>query len=368
MKIIELIIVLLGLLFCLFLFYRFPRLKKVVATENSTKSDTVSIIIPARNEEINIANLLNDLKKQSFVPHEIIVIDDDSNDNTYNVAKSFGVRVIKIDNKPHDWMGKSWACQTGAEASSGSLLLFLDADIRLREDALQRLVNTQKEKNATISVQPYHKTKKLYEQFSAIFNIVQTASNGVCLPWKQTLGLFGPVIFINRTDYQKIGGHASVKGSLIEDISLGKQLKKVGLKYYLYVSEGDISYCMYSDGFKSLFQGWTKNIAAGASGMNLLIFCFVFVFITSLFSTPAHVIIYAINLDIIWLSIYSFLYLIWVLVLIILARKIGNFRFYTFVLFPIPLIFFTLVFVISFFIKIFRLKYKWKGRSISGKY
>ena len=67
---------------------------------NEKSSDSrLSVIIPVRNEEKNIVNLLNDLKKQSLIPLEIIVVDDESSDRTYEVAKGFGVNVIKIDQK-----------------------------------------------------------------------------------------------------------------------------------------------------------------------------------------------------------------------------------------------------------------------------
>lgn len=365
MQMVELSIAVIGLLLCIVLFNHFPRLSK--DKKEVQISPTVSVIIPARNEGKNIANLLDDLKKQTLTPFEIIVVDDMSSDETPKIAESFGVKVIRIKEKPDDWIGKSWACQKGAEAARGDLLLFLDADIRLTSNALLRLIKTQMEVNKTISVQPYHNTKKLYEQFSSIFNIVQTAANGVSLPWKKTLGLFGPVILISKKDYQSVGGHQSVKNSIIEDVALGKVLDKAGLKYNLYVSEGDISYRMYGDGFKSLFNGWTKNIASGASSMSFITFLMVFLFITSLVSVPSHIVIYAVGFDLLWLLIYCGLYLVWVITLLIISHKIGKFNPLGIILFPILVLFFTLVFIVSFFIKIFNLKYKWKGRSISGK-
>lgn len=362
---VELSISVIGLLLCFILFHHFPRLSQTRKKVDIAPS--VSVIIPARNEGRNIANLLNDLRKQSLPPLEIIVVDDMSSDDTLKIAKSFAVKVIKIEEKPDGWLGKSWACQKGADAAKGDFLLFLDADVRLSGNALFRLIKTQMEVCTTISVQPYHQTKKLYEQFSMIFNIVQTAADGVSLPWKKTTGLFGPVILISKNDYFSIGGHQSVKNSIIEDIALGKVLDKARLKYNLYVSEGDISYQMYGDGFKSLFNGWTKNIASGASSMSFVNFLLVFLFIASLISVPSNVVLYAINFDLLWLLLYCGLYLFWVIVLFFISHKIGRFNPLAIILFPILVLFFTLVFIVSFFIKIFNLKYKWKGRSISGK-
>ena len=106
---------------------------------------------------------------------------------------------------------------------------------------------------------------------------------------RETLGLFGPVILMTKGDYQTIGGHESVKRTIIEDIALGKQLKRAGLKYHLYVGKGDISYRMYSDGFRSLFNGWTKNIALGASNMSFFYFHIgLFVYNLSHFRSLTH--------------------------------------------------------------------------------
>ena len=58
------------------------------------------------------------------------MVNDESQDETESIARAFGVRVLSTDVKPADWVGKCWACQTGAEAATGDSLLFLDADVR----------------------------------------------------------------------------------------------------------------------------------------------------------------------------------------------------------------------------------------------
>lgn len=365
MKYVELAIAVIGLLLSIILFYRFPLLTKKDKKEHLPMS--VSIIIPARNEAANLDNLLNDLKKQTFVPLEIIVIDDVSEDDTAKVAERLGATVIKITDKPKNWLGKSWACQKGSEIAQGDYLLFLDADIRLQENALLRLVQTQQKHKSPISVQPYHKPQKAYEQLSLIFNLVQTAANGVSLPKAKNLGLFGPVILISKTDYLAINGHEKVKKSIIEDVALGQELHKAGIKYNLFVGDKELSYRMYRDGFKSLFHGWTKNIASGATNMSFGTFLLIFLWITSLISVPSHIVIYSVAFNLLFLIIYCGLYLGWFVVLSLLSRKIGRFNLLGVTLFPFHVIFFVIVFFVSLFIKIFNLSYRWKGRSIRGK-
>ncbi len=76
-------------------------------------------------------------------------MDDGSKDKTGEISKSFGVKVITISDKPSGWLGKTWACQKGAEASEGELLLFLDADVRVKPQAVERILKTyEKKKNS----------------------------------------------------------------------------------------------------------------------------------------------------------------------------------------------------------------------------
>src|SRR5271157_3825716 len=90
----------------------------------------VSVIVPARNEEENIATCLRSLFGQAGVSYEVIVVDDHSTDRTRAIAEGFPVRVIGADPLPAGWNGKCNACSTGAKAAKGKWLLFTDADTR----------------------------------------------------------------------------------------------------------------------------------------------------------------------------------------------------------------------------------------------
>src|SRR6056297_2816672 len=256
------ITIVMGLLSSLIIFFKFPSLK----TNNPGNSQyKLSIIIPARNEEKNIRLLLGDLMRQTTPIHEIICVDDGSFDNTFDVASSFDVKTISIKDKPGDWTGKTWACQTGADAATGDILLFLDADVRLSPNAISNLVHSYEEHQCVISVQPYHKTDKHYEQFSFFFNLIQIAGNGTSMIGEQKCaGLCGPLILIDQQTYISIDKHLSAKNSIVDDIALGQKLKQMGFRFKLFMGSKEIAYRMYGNDFKSLFQGWTKNYATGA--------------------------------------------------------------------------------------------------------
>ena len=375
--IIEITIVILGLLANLLLFYRFPRLPKAgsgLAKDNSGVQGEpvtanpdlprVSVIIPARNEEKNLPLLLSDLQNQSLTPLEIICVDDDSSDDTARIASEFGVRVLSLHDKPDGWTGKTWAAQNGADKASGELLLFLDADVRLGKDGLLRLMLAYAEHPETISVQPYHATERPHEQFSLLFNLIQIAANGAALPKPLSIGLYGPVILIARSDYSRIGGHEAVRKNIVEDMALGQRLKSVGLPFRLYIGDSGISFRMYADGLKSLYRGWVKNIAAGAAKTPLPLFAAVFVWIASMISVPVHAVLFAIAGNLPWLLLYALFYVAWVLILLMLSKKVGYFRLPAVLFYPVLMLVLLTVFSISLFKKIFGLKVIWKDRAI----
>ncbi|NTW71670.1 MAG: glycosyltransferase family 2 protein, partial [Eubacteriaceae bacterium] len=152
-------IILVGLIFSVLLFSRFTLLGIGNIKDQSIK---LSIIIPARNEEKNLPLLLDDLKNQTSKIHEIICVDDESDDDTAKMASFYNIKLISLKNKPEGWIGKSWACQKGADAADGDLFLFLDADVRLSSFGINKLLHAYEVNRCTISVQPYHKTEKKY--------------------------------------------------------------------------------------------------------------------------------------------------------------------------------------------------------------
>lgn len=351
-----------GILLTKILFYKLPVLSKI--KEDHFHYPSVSVIIPARNEENNLSLLLKDLNKQTVRVDEIICIDDDSSDSTADVAKKYGARVIRLKDKPEGWIGKSWACQNGADAAVGELLLFLDADVRLGKDGIRSILHRYQEEGCTISIQPYHKTQKTYEQFSLFFNLIQIAGNGIALPKPLKLGLYGPIILISRQDYIEIGQHKSVKSSIVDDISLGKQLKSKGLRYKVFIGNQDVYFRMYGNGCKDLLQGWTKNVTTGASQIPIVLFFMVFLWITSICSTPLQLMVSVVSVCWKWIALYSTVYVIWVGILAILGKRIGHFKAWAFMIFPICICFFIMVFAISAFKKIFGIKVTWKGRDV----
>jgi 4,4'-diaponeurosporenoate glycosyltransferase len=355
-------VLVLGMLFGFLLFFKHPFLDANISLASVNKT---SVIIPARNEGNNLPKLLSDLKKQHKPVYEIICVNDSSDDNTAEVASSYGVKLINISDKPKGWVGKSWACQTGANVAQGDTLLFLDADVRLNPNAIEKLEQANEKYGCVISVQPYHQPEKLYEQFSFFFNLIMVVANGVGFPFfKKNIGLFGPVILISKDEYRVIDGHLAAKNSIVDDLTLGEKLKSKGIRFKLLLGGKDISFRMYSGGFRQLLQGWTKNFATGASKTSPLLIFMIIIWLSTCISS----VIYFFNL--IWayspenLAFAVLVYSIVTIELLCAARHIGSFKKWMIALFPLPLTVFLAIFLLSVFKKVFRLKVKWKGRNI----
>lgn len=358
----NVMVILIGLLSSLFLFSHFPVLKgKAIGNPQYN----ISVVIPARNEEKNIKLLLQDLMKQTVKAYEIICVDDCSEDETYKVATSFNIDVLSIKDKPDDWTGKAWACQKGGEYATGDIILFLDADVRLSPNAISSLLNTYMDNKSVISVQPYHRIEKFYEQFSFFFNIIQIAANGVSIKGSyKSVGLYGPVILIDRQTYIAIDRHLSAKKSIVDDLALGEKLKQEGFLFKLFLGGEDFSFRMYGSNFKSLFLGWTKNYGTGAFKTPISLLIPVFLWVTSCISIVIILIQSIIDQNAIYILGSIFLYLLWVFELFRISYRIGKFKKIIVVAFPIVLTFFIFTFGVSFFRKLFHMNVVWKDRKI----
>jgi 4,4'-diaponeurosporenoate glycosyltransferase len=227
------------------------------------------ILIPARNEEQNIAHLLASLKNQSPV-REILVIDDFSSDATVAAAAAGGAKVLSLEAEslflPEGWKGKNWALYQGVRLVNGEYYLFLDADTVLEDQGLLKIVSLSLENaGAPVSLLPEHAPVKYWELFCGIPLLLSLfgVSGG------KAKGFFGPCIFTSAVDYQKAGGHLGVKDSIVDDVDLGRKYIRQGISPVLGRGKGLISFRMYRDGYRQMRQGWVKNLSLGATELPL---------------------------------------------------------------------------------------------------
>jgi len=228
---------------------------------------SLSVVVPARDEAGSLPALLTSLAAQTRPATEVIVVDDHSSDATAEVAARHGAVVVAAPELPAGWLGKPWACHTGAHAASGTLLCFLDADVRLAPDALARLVAEYHRAGGMVTVQPSHRPVRAYEQLSAVCNVVEMMGTGgfTGRPHRAMTLAFGPCLLLDRCDYERSGGHAhpSVRTQVCEDAALAARLRAEGGEVRAFAGCSTVTFRMYPDGPAQLVQGWSKMLAGG---------------------------------------------------------------------------------------------------------
>ncbi len=333
-------------------------------SNQSVTAEQLSIIIPARNEEQNLPTLLRSLFTQSIRAREIIVVDDASTDRTAEIAQQNGACVISSRPLPEGWRGKTWACHQGAQAATGNLLLFLDADTWFEPEGLRRVLAGFKQTGGgVLSVAPHHAVQKFHEQFSTFFNLVMLAGTGAFTLRGDRLaprGLLGQFMLMERTAYQRVGGHEAVKGRILENFWLAEQLRAQGVPLRCRSGGGVFSFRMYPQGWRELVDGWTKGFASGASQTPLPILLLVIAWMVGLMTAPLGL-AFA-GQPLLWLGAYALCaaQVAWLL------RRVGTFHWSTALFYPAPLIFYFVVFARSLHRSRGKQTVAWKGRQISA--
>lgn len=346
--------------------YRIPLCS---ARETAGSLPSVSVIVPARNEEDNLPALLQSLQGQSAAPHEIIVVDDGSTDGTAEIAHRLGARVVASKPLPDGWRGKTWACYQGAQAATGKLLLFVDADTSFESDGLRRVLGTWTDGEGVISAVPFHGIKRPYEEFSAFFNLIMTAGTGAFTVFGRRLqpfGLFGQFLLMERSAYFDVGGHEAVKEKVLENFYLADVLRRRRVLMRCFAGKGVISMRMYPHGLRELVDGWSKAFASGAAQTPLPLLLTIIVWITGSMLALVWLALGLVAND--TLAVYSsaVLYLLFALQVRMMLTRIGSFSMWTAALYPVPLVFYFVVFTRSLINVLLRRSVSWKGRSIDA--
>lgn len=232
----------------------------------------LSVIIPARNEEDCVGDCVRSLVAQEEegwrlgAEWEICVVNDGSTDRTREIAASFpGVTVIDAPKLEKGWTGKANACWAGYQRSRGKWLLFTDADT-IHEPGKVRLAIIEAERHEVgmLSYSPRQIVRGLAQRalmplvFADLAATYTTAKvNDSANPVAAANGQF---LLVRRDVYDQIGGHAAVKGAVLEDVELASLVKrrKLGLRFR-YAPEA-LAARMYRS-FGAMVEGWTKNLA-----------------------------------------------------------------------------------------------------------
>ena len=249
---------------------------------NKKKFPFVSVIVPVRNEEEYIERCLLSILSQNYPYFELIVVDDNSSDNTLKIImdiknkrnyKSIGLpveklKIISLKDKPDNWTGKTWASEQGFLESKGDIILFTDGDTNYvsKDVILQSISYMQKEKLDVLTGIPTSEnlstlgSKITIPFWESIFSLFGVNSSKVNDPKSKVAFLIGCFIVIKRNVFVDIGTFESVHDALQEDKALGVLLKNKGYSLQL-VKLKEMVYTIWCDDLKSLWNGIGRTLS-----------------------------------------------------------------------------------------------------------
>jgi len=233
----------------------------------------VSIIVPARNEEVDIRATLESLLALDYSNYEIIAINDRSTDRTGEIMDEVlarsdrsRLRVIHVEKLPDRWMGKTHAMWTAGKQAMGDWLLFTDADVLFKPDALRRAVAyADAEKADHVVLFPRMIMKHAGERMMiAFFQALFVFGHR---PWKVAdpkaqdhMGV-GAFNMVRRSTYDAIGTYQTLRMEVLDDMKLGKVIKNRGFAQRN-VFGGDLISLHWVRGTFGIVENLTKNFFA----------------------------------------------------------------------------------------------------------
>ncbi|WP_041638807.1 glycosyltransferase [Anoxybacillus flavithermus] len=243
----------------------------------------VSVLVPLRNEERNVVRLVRSLKQLTYESVEFLLLDDQSTDRTYELL----LKETKGDNrfqirkgKPlaDGWVGKVHACHQLAKQAKGAYLFFIDADVELKPMVIEQLlaVATTYDAKLVTGFPSFHpqslplvgKWLVPLQHFFILFHLPLYLANYTNM--RATTAAHGACLFFERAAYEAIGGHASVKQEIVEDVMIARRMKSCGYRVILANVSTHIVCYMYETN-KEVWSGFIKNVYVGLNRSPLFV-------------------------------------------------------------------------------------------------
>ncbi|MFO7628683.1 MAG: glycosyltransferase family 2 protein [Prochlorococcaceae cyanobacterium] len=273
-----------------------PRLQAQARLQPET---SLTVVLPAYNEAANIEACLSSLLSSDppCPDWQVLMVDDRSSDGTAAIAEATAVRLgagperfSLLDAGPRPsgerWVGKNWACSRAMEQVQSSWVLFVDADVRLQPNTLQRALGQAIDEQVDLlSLAPRLSCGCLAEWMvqpimASLLGLgfpIEAAND----PANPTAFAAGPFMLFRRSAYGAIGGHRALAAEVVEDLALARRIKAAGLRLRYLLGLDAVELRMYQN-FASLWEGWSKNWfigldrsvtkALGAAAVVLLLF------------------------------------------------------------------------------------------------
>ena len=251
---------------------------RIPALSGATEAPALSIVVPARNEERSIERCVRSLLAQTLAEYEVIVVDDRSDDRTGAILAALAaadprLRVVHGDALPAGWVGKPWALAQGARAARGEWLLFTDADTQHAPQAAASAMGFARARGADALTIWTHQELGSWGERAVLPTIL-----GLIVLFAGTMAEVndpadpehalanGQFVLVSRAAHVALGGFEALRAEIVEDIAFARRLKADG-RFRLIVADGSdlVRVRMYAS-LRELWDGFTKNVYAGARG------------------------------------------------------------------------------------------------------
>lgn len=265
--------------------------KPYLPVAGNKHKEKVSLLVPARNEEHNLPNLLSAISQLNYSDFEVWVCNDHSTDKTIDILQEWQQHVDWLhyfngETLPPNWTGKNFACHQLAQKARGHYWLFLDADVALAPDVLQKAVDFSKEKNLSLlSIFPQQIMQSISEKMTVpVMNWILLTLLPLRLVLQAKNPLFaagnGQFMLFDAKNYQLNRWHEKVKNRNVEDILIVRMMKEHQEHAAVLLGNGDVFCRMYRH-YAGALQGFVKNVHEFFFGSRLLMLFFGLVVVGS---------------------------------------------------------------------------------------
>ena len=267
----------------LFNFISNPKLPRVKMPYNQL----VSILIPARNEADNILNLLRSIVAQDYENYEVIILDDDSEDDTFKKCTAFAAKhprfsVVKGQELPYDWLGKNYACHQLAELAKGDYFLFLDADVQIYDGLINSGVCRMHLFGLGLLSIFANQCMITFGE-KAVLPIINYILLNI-LPLRliylvknsMIASASGQFMLFDAALYRRHQWHKVVKDRVLDDIEIMREVKAAGHNGEGLLDNGMISCRMYKS-YTEAINGFGKNFLAAFNYSIMTLLCYIVV-------------------------------------------------------------------------------------------
>ncbi len=334
----------------------------------------VSTVVPARNEERNIGRCASGIVHQTYEHLEMIFVDDDSEDRTGEILGRYAkdeprLKVINTGGKPTNWNGKQWACHSGAAASTGDWLCFMDADTYAEPELIERTISFAVANHIDmLSMQPWYEMQGLWERIVLPFLpwlLLIFPPNRVNDPSTSLAMANGQFILIRRDVYEDIGGHEAIKQRMMDDFSLAEVVKGAGHRIHVVDGSDMMRVRLYhnlkeirSGAIKAAVEisgGWGPSIAGLFVMLLVNVLPVILWLITYVAGAPADIVLILGTVVAIQLVFYG-------------GIRIMGFRMppWTAITYPIGALIVCAILAEGMYLVASRKEIKWKGRAVAG--